>query len=717
MPRLDNSAQTKSDGELLVAIGQHKDREAFAQLFERYKDAGYSQAYRIIGNSELAKDAIQDALLSVWRSAPGFRPDGNARGWILKIIACKCLEVIRKEQRLVHKANRSEEALPRAKEHAEKSDKVSEQEEVIEKLRNLMGSLPREDHQLLTLYYGAGLSQAEVAEKLSMRARTVSRRIEMLLKSLRSRLEIEGFASALPLEWMERSVNGGWFAPEGLSVPDPTSAEFLANEDAPDPTPGQQDRPEEISPSNNAGSADTEQQASGREQGGTGMGKGVLLALCGVALFLAAGAAMFGLPFQTEQAKSGPNQRSVNFGPKDPQEWFWDFNSDASLELIPLKVGSWKRVNGQGRDGSDCMQVEPGKPCLIYVDVPSRDAPLEISFWSAKFDLIGIRREGAQISAQVHGRGRFVISPWSKYRFLVSDSGIDCAANGEPGLLELFAKKNKGKVNLLIGGSPAGTLIDDLRIRSVGDAEVSTWKPLIEFMKRVPDAKKSKSVLVPPALVPNAPQPVLMDFKGFEHSVPTFGPQGLSFSFDHPEDAVGFRVSDGSWRHDHDQDGNGLMEITSKRFFTMFRGKPSFPEALHISFRIRLKEKADRSLKARLLWGGVKKENGFLIVNRPQPIAADEWKTVHVYLSREISDLWVDHKRVSLVYMTEGLYNWLELYLEDGPYLIDDFTVKPIRETDCPSLEPLKDKLKKIPPRQRNGKAFLEKIRLRAAEK
>ncbi len=233
MTKLKKKTPTLSDGELLLAIGQHQDRDAFEKLFERYKHAGFSLAYRLTSHSDLAKDVFQDAMLAVWRSAASFRPEGYARGWILKIVACKSLGVVRREQRLIHKASRAKTEQLHERTVPEKLDKALDQDEVIEKLRELMGSLPRTDHQILALYFGAGIPQAEIAEKLSIPARTVSHRIDSLLKRIRFSLQQEGLASTLPFEWLAKSASGGWLAPKGISHPIPAPAEWVANPDAP----------------------------------------------------------------------------------------------------------------------------------------------------------------------------------------------------------------------------------------------------------------------------------------------------------------------------------------------------------------------------------------------------------------------------------------------------------------------------------------------------
>jgi RNA polymerase sigma-70 factor (ECF subfamily) len=55
----------------LIRAGQQGDRQAVETLFRRYQRQLFQTALRILGNAEDAEDALQDGLLSAFRS---FRP-------------------------------------------------------------------------------------------------------------------------------------------------------------------------------------------------------------------------------------------------------------------------------------------------------------------------------------------------------------------------------------------------------------------------------------------------------------------------------------------------------------------------------------------------------------------------------------------------------------------------------------------------------------------
>src|SRR5258708_23226970 len=72
--------------DLLMAALAARDLSALATLYDRYGRLAYALAYRILGESAAAEDVVQDAFISAWRGAAGYRRErGNPRRWLLSI--------------------------------------------------------------------------------------------------------------------------------------------------------------------------------------------------------------------------------------------------------------------------------------------------------------------------------------------------------------------------------------------------------------------------------------------------------------------------------------------------------------------------------------------------------------------------------------------------------------------------------------------------------
>jgi len=72
-----------------------EDRLAQKELYDRYKKAMYTVAYRITNDFELANDALQDAFISIFRGLPKFRRESTLGAWIKRIVVRAALKKIK----------------------------------------------------------------------------------------------------------------------------------------------------------------------------------------------------------------------------------------------------------------------------------------------------------------------------------------------------------------------------------------------------------------------------------------------------------------------------------------------------------------------------------------------------------------------------------------------------------------------------------------------
>jgi len=72
------------------------DADAFGMLFTRHKDRLWAVAVRTLGDAEEAADALQDAMISAFRQAGGFRGDSAVTTWLHRIVVNACLDRLRR---------------------------------------------------------------------------------------------------------------------------------------------------------------------------------------------------------------------------------------------------------------------------------------------------------------------------------------------------------------------------------------------------------------------------------------------------------------------------------------------------------------------------------------------------------------------------------------------------------------------------------------------
>jgi RNA polymerase sigma-70 factor (ECF subfamily) len=72
------------------------DADAFGMLFLRHKDRLWAVAVRTLGDTDEAADALQDAMISAFRQAAGFRGDSAVTTWLHRIVVNACLDRLRR---------------------------------------------------------------------------------------------------------------------------------------------------------------------------------------------------------------------------------------------------------------------------------------------------------------------------------------------------------------------------------------------------------------------------------------------------------------------------------------------------------------------------------------------------------------------------------------------------------------------------------------------
>ena len=174
----------KSIHELGRAVDM-EDMDAAAQLYDRYGAQVYALARRIVRNDSDAEDVVQEVFSQAWRSATRYdRERGSVIGWLLMITRTRAIDKIRARQaRPDSAAAVSPDLLPAA--DAPDALVIEEQAETV---REALLSLPVPQRTALELAYYEGLTQAEIAARLSEPLGTVKSRMRTALATLRGKL-------------------------------------------------------------------------------------------------------------------------------------------------------------------------------------------------------------------------------------------------------------------------------------------------------------------------------------------------------------------------------------------------------------------------------------------------------------------------------------------------------------------------------------------------
>jgi len=180
--------------EALVALAARSEQSALAELYDRFGRPAYGLALRILRDESLAEDAVQEAFLTLWRTAARFVPErGKASTWILTLVHRRAVDLVRREER------RRADALEQSPEQVSR-DAVDEEAWLRfqrERVQDALRKLPDQQREAIELAYYGGFTQSELAERLGQPLGTIKSRMFMGLARLRELLGEPG----LEMSW------------------------------------------------------------------------------------------------------------------------------------------------------------------------------------------------------------------------------------------------------------------------------------------------------------------------------------------------------------------------------------------------------------------------------------------------------------------------------------------------------------------------------------
>ena len=83
----------------LVGRAQRGDHDAFAALVDPALARLDAAARLILRDAELARDAVQEALIRAWRDLPGLRDPDRFEAWLHRLTVNACLDLARRRRR------------------------------------------------------------------------------------------------------------------------------------------------------------------------------------------------------------------------------------------------------------------------------------------------------------------------------------------------------------------------------------------------------------------------------------------------------------------------------------------------------------------------------------------------------------------------------------------------------------------------------------------
>lgn len=186
-PILFALADVQADREIARRL-KNREQEALGTLYDRYGRLAFSLILRVVKNSAVAEDLVQETFLRVWNRAQAFDEEKGALGpWVLTVARNRAIDYLRSvngrmSQNMYELSGNEQQSMFG---DLEKDILNSDRARI---LREAFQKLNENQKAVLELAYFEGLSQTEMAEKMKQPLGTVKTWVRSGLQALRAEL-------------------------------------------------------------------------------------------------------------------------------------------------------------------------------------------------------------------------------------------------------------------------------------------------------------------------------------------------------------------------------------------------------------------------------------------------------------------------------------------------------------------------------------------------
>jgi RNA polymerase sigma-70 factor, ECF subfamily len=181
----------------LILDAQRGDLNAFNRLVLEYQTPVYNLAYRILGETDAAADAAQEAFISAYKHI-GYYRGGSFKAWLMRIVTNACYDELRRRKRrpvaslealaVVNEGPDSEAEASVVSKDESPEDHV-QRRELAREIQNCLNHLPEDMRVVVVMCDVQGMDYAEIAASTGLALGTVKSRLSRARARLRDCLQ------------------------------------------------------------------------------------------------------------------------------------------------------------------------------------------------------------------------------------------------------------------------------------------------------------------------------------------------------------------------------------------------------------------------------------------------------------------------------------------------------------------------------------------------
>ncbi len=163
-----------------IELLKARDKKAFEELYDKYSGALYSIILRIVNNTEVAEDVLQDSFLKIWRNIESFdNSKSTIFTWMLNICKNTSIDILRRSN------SRPSIQTDVESVHIQELNSTQNNVDLIG-VKNSLRYLSTEQSLAIQAVYFSGLTHEEAAQQLNIPLGTLKTRIRNGIATLKT---------------------------------------------------------------------------------------------------------------------------------------------------------------------------------------------------------------------------------------------------------------------------------------------------------------------------------------------------------------------------------------------------------------------------------------------------------------------------------------------------------------------------------------------------
>ncbi|MBQ1374967.1 MAG: RNA polymerase sigma factor [Clostridia bacterium] len=170
------------------------DADAFEHIVKKYEKKVYNLALRYLKNRDDALDLSQEVFIQIYSNLAQFRGDSQFSTWIYRVTYNKCVDMLRKTQKLRRNVVMStdDENFFETRDRRASIEEDYEGRETLVTVMKIIDTLPSEQRDVVILRYIKDLSYSQIADVLGIAEGTIKSRLNRARLKIKEQLKESG---------------------------------------------------------------------------------------------------------------------------------------------------------------------------------------------------------------------------------------------------------------------------------------------------------------------------------------------------------------------------------------------------------------------------------------------------------------------------------------------------------------------------------------------